>query len=84
MKGCLIGIVLGVVLALNLTPIIQGIETLLGKNCYQMASISLISHQAELHWFDVVLVLVAALVLSLLASLYPASRAAVTTGSSIE
>ena len=24
MKGCLIGIVLGVVLALNLTPIIQG------------------------------------------------------------
>jgi len=31
MKGCLIGIVLGVVLALNLTPIIQGIETLLGK-----------------------------------------------------
>lgn len=31
---------------------------------------------SELHWFDVVLVLVAALVLSLLASLYPASRAA--------
>ena len=47
MKGCLIGIVLGVVLALNLTPIIQGIETLLGKNCYQMASISLISYQVN-------------------------------------
>ena len=42
-----------------------------------MASISLmISYQVDSHWFDVVVVLVAALVLSLLASLYPISRAA--------
>ena len=76
MKGCLIGIVLGVVLALNLTPIIQGIETLLGKKLLSDGVYFVDFLPSELHWFDVVLVLVAALVLSLLASLYPASRAA--------
>ena len=76
MKGCLIGIVLGVVLALNLTPIIQAIETLLGKKLLSDGIYFVDFLPSELHWFDVVLVLVAALVLSLLASLYPASRAA--------
>ena len=76
MKGCLIGIVFGVVLALNLTPIIQGIETLLGKKLLSDGIYFVDFLPSELHWFDVVLVLVAALVLSLLASLYPASRAA--------
>ena len=76
MKGGLIGIVLGVVLALNLTPIIQGIETLLGKKLLSDGIYFVDFLPSELHWFDVVLVLVAALVLSLLASLYPASRAA--------
>ena len=76
MKGCLIGIVLGVVLALNLTPIIQGVETLLGKKLLSDGIYFVDFLPSELHWFDVVLVLVAALVLSLLASLYPASRAA--------
>ena len=76
MKGCLIGIVLGVVLALNLTPIIQGIETLLGKKLLSDGIYFVDFLPSELHSFDVVLVLVAALVLSLLASLYPASRAA--------
>ena len=76
MKGCLIGIVLGVVLALNLTAIIQGIETLLGKKLLSDGIYFVDFLPSELHWFDVVLVLVAALVLSLLASLYPASRAA--------
>ena len=76
MKGCLIGIVLGVVLAMNLTPIIQGIETLLGKKLLSDGIYFVDFLPSELHWFDVVLVLVAALGLSLLASLYPASRAA--------
>ena len=76
MKGCLIGIVLGVVLALNLTPIIQSIETLLDKKLLSDGIYFVDFLPSELHWFDVVLVLVAALVLSLFASLYPASRAA--------
>ncbi len=52
MKGCLIGIVLGVVLALNLTPIIQGIETLLGKKLLSDGIYFVDFLPSELHWFD--------------------------------
>ncbi|OOF62405.1 lipoprotein-releasing ABC transporter permease subunit LolE [Rodentibacter pneumotropicus] len=76
MKGCLIGIVLGVILALNLTSLIQGLEYLLGKKLLSDGIYFVDFLPSELHWQDVLLVLVAALVLSLLASLYPASRAA--------
>lgn len=76
MKGCLIGIVLGVILALNLTTFIQGLEHLLGKKLLSDGIYFIDFLPSELHWQDVLLVLVAALVLSLLASLYPASRAA--------
>lgn len=76
MKGCLIGIVLGVILALNLTALIQGLEYLLGKKLLSDGIYFVDFLPSELHWQDVLLVLVAALVLSLLASLYPASRAA--------
>lgn len=76
MKGCLIGILLGIVLSLNLTSIIQGIETLLGRKLLSDGVYFVDFLPSELHWQDVVLVLIAALILSLLASLYPASRAA--------
>lgn len=76
MKGCLIGIVLGVVLALNLTALIQGLEYLLGKKLLSDGIYFVDFLPSELHWQDVLLVLVAALALSLLASLYPAGRAA--------
>lgn len=76
MKGCLIGIVLGVILALNLTALIQALEYLLGKKLLSDGIYFVDFLPSELHWQDVLLVLVAALVLSLLASLYPASRAA--------
>ncbi|OOF46409.1 lipoprotein transporter subunit LolE [Rodentibacter trehalosifermentans] len=76
MKGCLIGIVLGIILALNLTSLIQGLEYLTGKQLLSDGIYFVDFLPSELHWQDVLLVLVAALVLSLLASLYPASRAA--------
>ncbi|OOF83907.1 lipoprotein transporter subunit LolE [Rodentibacter ratti] len=76
MKGCLIGILLGVILALNLTSLIQSLEYLLGKKLLSDGIYFVDFLPSELHWQDVLLVLVAALVLSLLASLYPASRAA--------
>ncbi|OOF59382.1 lipoprotein-releasing ABC transporter permease subunit LolE [Rodentibacter myodis] len=76
MKGCLIGIVLGVILALNLTTLIQGLEYLLGKKLLSDGIYFIDFLPSELHWQDVLLVLMAALVLSLLASLYPAGRAA--------
>ena len=76
MKGCLIGIVLGIILALNLTTFIQGIEWILGKKLLSGGVYFVDFLPSELHWLDVLMVLVAALALSLIASLYPASRAA--------
>ena len=76
MKGCLIGIVLGIILALNLTTFIQGIEWIIGKKLLSGDVYFVDFLPSELHWLDVLMVLVAALALSLIASLYPASRAA--------
>ena len=76
MKGCLIGIVLGIILALNLTTFIQGIEWIVGKKLLSGDVYFVDFLPSELHWLDVLMVLVAALALSLIASLYPASRAA--------
>ena len=76
MKGCLIGIVLGIILALNLTTFIQGIEWVIGKKLLSGDVYFVDFLPSELHWLDVLMVLVAALALSLIASLYPASRAA--------
>ena len=76
MKGCLIGIVLGIILALNLTTFIQGIEWIIGKKLLSGDVYFVDFLPSELQWLDVLMVLVAALALSLIASLYPASRAA--------
>ena len=76
MKGCLIGIALGIILALNLTTFIQGIEWVIGKKLLSGDVYFVDFLPSELHWLDVLMVLAAALVLSLIASLYPASRAA--------
>lgn len=76
MKGCLIGIVLGVLFALNLTSLIQGLERLFDKKLLSDGIYFVDFLPSELHWQDVLLVLAAALLLSLLASLYPANRAA--------
>ena len=76
MKGCLIGIVLGIILALNLTTFIQGIEWVIGKKLLSGDVYFVDFLPSELHWLDVLMVLVAVLALSLIASLYPASRAA--------
>ncbi|TCP93468.1 lipoprotein-releasing system permease protein [Cricetibacter osteomyelitidis] len=75
MKGCLYGIALGVFLSLNLTALIQGLENLIGRKLLSDGIYFVDFLPSELHWQDVLLVLVSALVLSLLASLYPANRA---------
>ncbi|WP_318366559.1 lipoprotein-releasing ABC transporter permease subunit LolE [Enterobacter sp.] len=73
--GSLCGVVIGVVVALNLTPIMNGIEELIGHQ-FLSGDIYFIDFlPSELHALDVVYVLVTALVLSLLASWYPARRA---------
>ncbi|MDD7545746.1 FtsX-like permease family protein, partial [Actinobacillus porcinus] len=76
MKGCLIGIVLGVFLSINLTALIQGLEQLIGRKLLSDGIYFVDFLPSELHWQDVGIVLLSALMLSLIASLYPASRAA--------
>ena len=76
MKGCLIGIVLGVILALNLTALIRGLESVIGRKLLSDGIYFVDFLPTELHWQDVLLVLLSALILSLFASLYPANRAA--------
>lgn len=73
--GSVSGAVIGVICALNLTGIIKGIETLIGHQ-FLSGDIYFIDFlPSELHWLDVFYVLITALVLSLLASWYPARRA---------
>jgi len=73
--GSLIGVAIGVICAFKLTAIINGIEDLIGHK-FLSGDIYFIDFlPSELHWLDVVYVLVTALLLSLLASWYPARRA---------
>ncbi|MDO4697442.1 MAG: lipoprotein-releasing ABC transporter permease subunit LolE [Pasteurellaceae bacterium] len=75
LKGAVFGVILGVVVSLNLTAIIKWIE--------QFFDIKLMSDgiyfvdflPSEIHWLDIVWVLLATVILSLVASLYPAIRA---------
>ncbi|HIF6299696.1 TPA: lipoprotein-releasing ABC transporter permease subunit LolE [Klebsiella michiganensis] len=73
--GSLIGVAIGVICSFKLTAIINGIESLIGHK-FLSGDIYFIDFlPSELHWLDVVYVLVTALLLSLLASWYPARRA---------
>ncbi|CRY54184.1 MULTISPECIES: lipoprotein-releasing ABC transporter permease subunit LolE [Yersinia] len=73
--GSISGVVVGVIISLQLTSIIRGLETLIGHQ-FLSGDIYFIDFlPSELHWFDVACVLATALVLSLIASWYPARRA---------
>ncbi|MGO2370695.1 MAG: lipoprotein-releasing ABC transporter permease subunit LolE [Serratia sp. (in: enterobacteria)] len=73
--GSVSGVVVGVIASLQLTNIIKGVEKLMGHS-FLSGDIYFIDFlPSELHWLDVLIVLVTALVLSLLASWYPARRA---------
>ncbi|QIW16332.1 lipoprotein transporter subunit LolE [Pasteurellaceae bacterium RH1A] len=75
MKGAVAGIILGVLTSLNLTALIKGVEGLLGHKLLSDGVYFIDFLPSELHWLDIAYVLVATLVLSLVASLYPAIRA---------
>ncbi|URQ62217.1 lipoprotein-releasing ABC transporter permease subunit LolE [Pantoea alhagi] len=73
--GSVSGAVAGVLAALYLTPLMRGIEHLTGHH-FLSGDIYFIDFlPSELHWLDVASVLATAIVLSLVASWYPARRA---------
>ncbi|MFJ5358868.1 lipoprotein-releasing ABC transporter permease subunit LolE [Pectobacterium sp. CHL-2024] len=73
--GSVIGAVIGVIATLQLTPIIHGIESLIGHKLLSGDIYFIDFLPSELHVTDVLIVLGTSLVLSLIASWYPARRA---------
>ncbi len=73
--GSVSGVIVGVLAALNLTPIVHALEALTGYH-FLSGDIYFIDFlPSELHWRDVAIVLFTSLLLSLIASWYPARRA---------
>lgn len=73
--GSLFGVATGVLISLQLTNIIKGIEKMVGHQFLSGGIYFIDFLPTELHGQDVAIVLATALVLSLLASWYPARRA---------
>jgi lipoprotein-releasing system permease protein len=76
--GTLIGFVLGVVFCANIERIREGLEHITGTTLFDPTVYFLEQLPAVLDWSEVTAVLVMALALSLLATLYPSWRAART------
>ncbi|KEQ13206.1 lipoprotein-releasing ABC transporter permease subunit [Endozoicomonas numazuensis] len=76
--GTLLGIVLGIIAALNVSEIVSGLESLLGIR-FLSPDVYFISYlPSELQWRDVAVISIAGLSMSFLATLYPAWRASKT------
>ncbi len=73
--GTLIGGVLGVALALNVSAVVGWIERVSGQHIFTSDVYFISSLPSELQWGDVALICTAGLVMSFLATLYPAWRA---------
>jgi lipoprotein-releasing system permease protein len=74
--GSLLGMILGVILALNVETVVAWIERIfdirfLDPNIYYISKLP-----SEIHWPDVWLIGISAFVIALIATLYPAWRAA--------
>lgn len=73
--GSVVGSVIGVVVALNLTPMVKGLEQLIGHQ-FLSGDIYFVDFlPSQVAPADVILVSLTAIILSLLATWYPASRA---------
>lgn len=75
LTGSVIGAAVGVLMALNLTTLVKGLERVLGHQLLSGDIYFIDFLPTELHWVDVTSALATALLLSLLASWYPARRA---------
>jgi lipoprotein-releasing system permease protein len=74
--GTLLGFGLGVAFTLNIEAIRQAVQTVLGTQVFQAEIYFLTRLPAVLNWTEVAQVVAMALTLSLLATIYPAWRAA--------
>lgn len=75
MKGAVFGVIIGIFFSLNLTAIIKFLENLFEMKVLSGGIYFIDFLPSEIHWLDIVWVLLATMLLSLSASLYPAHRA---------
>lgn len=78
LMGTAIGAVAGVLTALNVGSIIAFLEGLIGYQLFPADVYIITDFPAELRWNDVIVIVSASLVISMLATLYPAWRASKT------
>jgi len=76
--GTLIGAVLGVLTALNIAVIVPFIESLVGYQLFPADVYVISDFPAELRWPDVSTIVIVSILISMLATLYPAWRASKT------
>jgi lipoprotein-releasing system permease protein len=76
--GAIAGIALGILLAVNAGAIVHGLESVFGFRLFDPAVYYISRIPSELRAADVALVSVTAFALTLLATIYPARRAAAT------
>ena len=76
--GTFFGAVTGVITALNIDVIVPWLENLFGFQFFPADVYVISKFPAELHWDDVIMIVIAALGMSMVATLYPAWRASKT------
>lgn len=76
--GTIVGGILGVLTALNVSTIIPFIEGLVGYQLFPADVYVISDFPAELRWYDVFVIIVSAMLMCMLATLYPAWRASKT------
>ncbi|HEC04722.1 MAG TPA: FtsX-like permease family protein, partial [Thiothrix sp.] len=74
--GTLLGVILGVLLATNVENIVPAIESLLGRKIFDESVFYISEIPSDMHIPEVVMIALASLVASVLATIYPARRAA--------
>lgn len=73
--GTLTGVLLGILLSLNIDTIVPFIENLIGRQIFPADVFYISEIPSDLHWDDIGWIAVAALIFSVLATVYPAWRA---------
>lgn len=76
--GALLGLIVGLLLAFNVSTIVPFLEGLAGTKVFDPSVFVISDMPSEVHWPQVIAITVTALVLTIVATIYPALRGAAT------
>ncbi len=76
--GALLGLVLGLTLAFNVDSIVPVLERMMGVHIFDPTVYYITEVPSEVHWPQVIGITATALILTVLATIYPALRGAAT------